>query len=199
VVLLALYRIFGPHMRWSRSHVRAILKLADSHHPSKVLHMPGRLTVTREQDRLRFAAADREPEPDQLMITVTEPSVVSVPDANVFVSFRIVPAQPDLAIQVPELNRVFFDADLVPFPLVLRNFRPGDRFSPWGMVGTRKVKNIFIDAKTPLRVRRVWPLLVKGNDILWIPGVRRSAAAPVGPDTARVLEVAIAETHDESD
>ncbi len=61
------------------------------------------------------------------------------------------------------------------------------------MDGTRKLKKVFIDAKTPLRLRRVLPLLVKDEEILWIPRVRRSAAAAVGPETIRVLEVAVME------
>lgn len=44
-----------------------------------------------------------------------------------------------------------FDADLLPDPLVLRHRRHGDRIWPVGMTGSKKVQDILVDAKVPLR------------------------------------------------
>lgn len=195
VVLLALYELSGPHVRWARSHVAAILNLATAGPPSGEVHMPGGLTVSREYDRLILTAAAPDTVPGHRALIVEGPGLVPVPGADVTFSFCISSAAPGLFIRVPEANRVYFDADLVPFPLVLRTFMPGDRFRPWGMTGSRKVKKTLIDAKIPLRMRRVWPLLVKGDQILWIPRVRRSALAAVGPGTRKVLEVAVMDGH----
>jgi tRNA(Ile)-lysidine synthase len=84
-----------------------------------------------------------------------------------------------------------FDADEVSFPLTVRNPVPGDRFKPWGLQGTRKLKKVLIDLKIPRDLRKRLPLLLKGDEILWIPGVRRSDAAPIHSATRRVLEVSI--------
>ena len=42
----------------------------------------------------------------------------------------------------------FFDLDRLMFPLVVRNLRPGDRFSPLGVNGTQKVKKYLINLTT---------------------------------------------------
>jgi tRNA(Ile)-lysidine synthase len=83
----------------------------------------------------------------------------------------------------------YFDMDKVVFPIVIRNFRPGDRFVPFGLKGTQKLKKYFIDHKIPRTERRHHPLVISGGEIIWIAGVRRSDRARVGPHTKAVLRV----------
>ena len=80
-----------------------------------------------------------------------------------------------------------FDLQGMNAGLIVRNFRAGDRFRPLGMRGQKKIKELFIDRKVPAAIRRRWPFLLAGNDVLWIPGYGRSDAAKVGPKTKEVL------------
>jgi tRNA(Ile)-lysidine synthase len=193
MVMLALYEMSGPDVRWARSHVDAILRLAGAEKPSGVVNLPGGLTFSREYDRLVLSRERKEPRTPEFMIIVDGPDEVEIPPAGMKLAFRVLPASASIDVRAKRVDKVFFDADLVSFPLTLRTFRQADRFRPWGMDGTRKLKKVLIDAKTPLRLRRVLPLLVKDDEILWIPRVRRSASAPVGPETARVLEATVIE------
>lgn len=85
-----------------------------------------------------------------------------------------------------------FDADLAGTKIGARWFRPGDRFQPLGMTGTKKVKAYFIDEKIPREMRMNIPLVVGGDgEILWIAGHRASSLHPVTGATRRVLEVAL--------
>jgi tRNA(Ile)-lysidine synthase len=63
-----------------------------------------------------------------------------------------------------------------PLPsLLIRPPIPGDRFQPLGMNGHRvKLSDFFVNIKMPRRVRKNWPLVCLGNDIVWIPGYRIS-------------------------
>ena len=59
--------------------------------------------------------------------------------------------------------------------LLIRPSNPGDRFQPLGMNGHQvKLSDFFVNVKMPRRVRRNWPLVCLGNDIVWIPGYRIS-------------------------
>lgn len=73
----------------------------------------------------------------------------------------------------------------------MRTFRPGDRFRPFGMSGTRKVKEFFIDNKVPATLRRRIPLLFGKGELLWIGGFRISEAARIHPGAGVVAEVDI--------
>lgn len=89
----------------------------------------------------------------------------------------------------------FFDASALLLPLVVRTRRSGDRMAPLGLNGSKKVQDIFVDAKIPRAKREDWPVVAdaKGN-IVWIPGVCRSALAPIGAETSAVVRMTVTET-----
>lgn len=83
-----------------------------------------------------------------------------------------------------------FDAGQLKYPLTIRSRLPGDTMKVMGLNGSKKVKDIFIDAKIPPSARSRIPVLVDGSgNIIWIPGVRRSAHAAVGAQTVSVLHM----------
>ncbi len=57
--------------------------------------------------------------------------------------------------------------------LELRSRRPGDRFAPQGMEGTKKLKNYFIDQKISSSQRERIPILVIDGEIAWVVGFRK--------------------------
>ena len=80
-------------------------------------------------------------------------------------------------------NEFYFDADQLTFPLYLRPRKPGDRFQPLGLNGSKKVKDLLISAKIPRHERWSYPLLVDGNDR--ILGVYGSTPGGAGEDYRR--------------
>ena len=61
--------------------------------------------------------------------------------------------------------------------LVVRRWRAGDRLAPSRGQGRRRVTRYLSDARIVGSVRAGWPVVVQGDEIVWIPGVRRSDAA----------------------
>lgn len=86
-------------------------------------------------------------------------------------------------------SEALFDLTALPAPLVVRNFRRGDRFQPLGMAGHKKVKDLFIQKKAPLSTRAVLPLLVTGDEVLWVPGYGRSEIGRIGPHSKEILHL----------
>jgi tRNA(Ile)-lysidine synthase len=62
--------------------------------------------------------------------------------------------------------------------LVVRTRRPGDRLAG----RSRKIQDVFVDAKVPRAARDTWPLVVSGDDVVAVPGV---AVAPGWEDAVR--------------
>jgi len=85
------------------------------------------------------------------------------------------------------------DAAGLTLPLTVRPLRAGDRIRPFGRGaggnardGQKKVKEILIDRKIPQDDRWGRPVVCDADGaILWIPGVLRSAHAPVTPETRK--------------
>ena len=66
------------------------------------------------------------------------------------------------------------NSDIV-YPLYVRTRKHGDRMSLKKINGSKRLKDIFIDAKIPLSERDTWPIVVDSCDkIIWIPGIKKS-------------------------
>ena len=62
------------------------------------------------------------------------------------------------------------NADLLPARLTVRNWRAGDRFCPAHTKAPKKVKELLQDRHMPQPARRLWPVVVSGDVILWMRG-----------------------------
>ena len=51
--------------------------------------------------------------------------------------------------------------------LRVRSWRPGDRLAG----RTKKIQDVFVDAKIPRSERETWPLVVRGEDVVAVPGI----------------------------
>lgn len=92
-----------------------------------------------------------------------------------------------------------FDADELVYPLTVRSRLPGDTMKVLGLNGSKKVKDIFIDAKIPPSLRSRIPIVTDAaGRILWIPGVRRSAVAAVNPRTTSVVHMVLTRAENRS-
>jgi len=80
-----------------------------------------------------------------------------------------------------------FDFDKIKGDLIVRNRRPGDRFRPLGLAGTKKLKDFFIDEKIPIQIRDIIPLLISGSDIAWVIGFRISDDFKINEGTRKIL------------
>lgn len=193
VVLLALYQLSGPETRWGRIHVQAALKLIGNENPSARAGMPDHILLMREYEKLRIVRTLKGDVSKPIDISVNGPGTVEIVEAGMTLVFGFFDLN---SRSVPPVDPAveWFDADRLTFPLRIRGPLPGDRFRPWGMQGSRKIKEILIDAKIPAGSRKNFPLVVSGDEILWIPGIRRSRAAAIEPATDRVLVIKLEET-----
>ena len=60
-------------------------------------------------------------------------------------------------------------------PLYVRNKRDGDKMTIKGMLGRKKISDIFIDDKIATKDRILWPVVCDADDnIVWLPGLKKS-------------------------
>ncbi len=87
-------------------------------------------------------------------------------------------------------NRAVFDLEKLKLPLKVRFRKAGDRIKIEN--GTKKLQDLFTDAKIPVGARAKVPILVDANDkILWVIGIRRSALYKVNKKTKIILIVEV--------
>ncbi len=94
--------------------------------------------------------------------------------------------------QVPrDPNTVCMDLEKLQLPLHLRSPREGDRFRPFGMEGTRLVSDVLTDRHLSLFQRERQLLVLSGETIAWVVGVRAAAGFEVDEATRHVLTITV--------
>ena len=75
--------------------------------------------------------------------------------------------------------------------ILVRYIRAGDRFQPFGGVGHTTVQKFLIDHKIPVSKRKQIVLVCVGDEIIWIPGLRRSEIGRITEHTDRIMKITI--------
>jgi len=203
ILRMGICRVKGNLRRIRFSHIEAVLDLMgeteNGSSTRKQLHLPDRILIDKKADRIiikRVKTAHRVaskgashppsfshsvPRPDQ-------PLKIQIPEINGWMQFTPLPAAAFPDVAAPS-STAYFDLETLVFPLLIRSFRPGDRFTPLGMDGTQKLKDFFINQKIPQIERTRCPLLVSGGKILWIAGYRTAEFAKVSEVSQKLLKV----------
>ena len=120
------------------------------------------------KDREQLLLATRQNIPEQYYEIAKEDTLLHHP---LQLSLHFTQNTPGFEI-IKDKNITYFDARQLKFPLILRNWKSGDKFVPFGMQGSRKLSDYFNDKKySKIDKKQVW-LLCSGDDIIWIVGER---------------------------
>ncbi|WP_294344373.1 tRNA lysidine(34) synthetase TilS [uncultured Clostridium sp.] len=84
----------------------------------------------------------------------------------------------------------YFDYDKIK-KVTIRNRRDGDYFTPLGMKGRKKLKDLFINEKIDKSKRSKIPLILFDNEIAWIVGLRISEKFKITEETKRILIIQV--------
>ena len=85
------------------------------------------------------------------------------------------------------------DYEKLIFPLLLRVWRQGDSFVPFGMKGRKKVSDFLIDEKVPLLQKQHVLVLESAGEIVWVVGHRISQLFAVTDVTKTVGKFSLAQ------
>jgi tRNA(Ile)-lysidine synthase len=84
-------------------------------------------------------------------------------------------------------NQVCLDLDKLVFPLEIRAWREGDRFTPLGMKGSQKLSDFFINRKLSVLEKQDVRLLCSEGKIVWVIGYQIDDAFKISKTTRRGL------------
>jgi len=158
-------------------HVEAVLELARSGQNGSSLALPGGVEARKERDALVFHA-------------VEEVKGQSSESGHREYEYKIDLAKGSAEVNVAELGCVFrlrvidwppkrgetsshgavLDRDRLRFPMLLRNWRPGDRLRPEGHRNDHKLKRLLNEKHVSRWERDGWPVLTSGGDLAWARG-----------------------------
>ena len=89
-------------------------------------------------------------------------------------------------------SSIFVDEDQLVYPLVLKKWKEGDVFQPFGMNGkTKKLSKLFKDEKLSLIEKENSWVLWSGNQIVWVVGIRQDERFRINATTKNILKISL--------
>ena len=166
-------------------HVEEILRFAAEGKSAKELSLPLGWKITRHDDELLFVTPDlRNPvESKEYDYSLQVPGRCEIVEAGLIIEAQCIPAN-----AVAEYNPdQLLDADSVPGPLRVRNWRAGDRFWPAHTKSPKKIKELLQERHVGKPERGQWPVAVSGDEIVWVKGFPTPANRQPKPSTNAIL------------
>jgi len=177
-------------------HVLKIIQMMKLENAIKEIHLPGFLTAVCDKGRLfvrkrhncdlvedKFFSGDFESK------GINVPGTTEIGFRGLCLNTKLVSTK-DIDFYSTNSNKAYFDYDKTGSDIKVRVFRPGDRFVPLGMKGTKKLKAFFIDEKIPRDQRKSIPLITSINDdIIWVYEKRIGERYRVTDKSTKVMVV----------
>jgi len=175
-ILLWLTEIGVPSERLEFSLVERVHALILGAGPRSKIEIPGGRSVLLRQDRLLTRAAAGPGKATGMRARrILIPGETLLNEAGLWVRTRLAPGivkdRNRKAGALPAAASLALAA-LRGRVMTVRSWQPGDRMRPLGMRGSRKLQDIWTDAKIPREERGAIPVFVCGGEIVWIPGYR---------------------------
>src|SRR5467141_2997301 len=158
-------------------HVDAVLQLARGGQSGSSLSLPGGVEVRRERDALIFQAIENAgmrasqnaPQEYEYKIDLARGEAeVRAAELGCVFRLRVIDWPPKRG--ETSRDRAVLDRDRLRFPMVLRNWRPGDRLRPQGHRSAHKLKRLLNEKRVSRWERDGWPVLTSGGVLVWARG-----------------------------
>jgi len=151
------------------------------------------IVCVREYDILRFVHIN---DYSLFQSTKVEPLIIEqqqlpcvVQYGNWIISCKLYEGEAQLPNPASRYEAVF-DYEAISFPLTIRSRLTGDRMNVIGLNGSKKVQDMFVDAKIAVSERDTYPILQQhSGQIIWLPGVRRSNYGLVNEKTKAYIVI----------
>ena len=207
IIRTAVKEIKKDLRRISFDHIDQIIKIIFDKTGNKFLNLPDSISVYKDGNNLIIFDNNKKDDilyNKKYCISIRECGDYSFDEFNIKFRLSIITDLFTDKFQINNYNKkskmtnidanvslhdvAFFDMNKVSFPLFVRNFLPGDKFSPFGTGGTQKLKKFFIDKKIPKFLRKRIPLIISNNKIIWIVGLRIDNSVKITSQTNKILK-----------
>jgi tRNA(Ile)-lysidine synthase len=187
--------LLGPSAwRLDHSHVAAMTDSCLSKETGKIVTLPEGLRLFKKYDAVMMSiAADSADEggedagPLQSTISISD-RTTPIFDFSIKIEMETIEPCKELTENTDSYT-AYLDRDLLGNILSIRYYLKGDSFFPLGTAGSKKLSDFFTDEKIDRDLRSKIPLLLSGNDIVWIIGKRIDNRFRVTVATKKVLKI----------
>ena len=191
VIRIAIKNIKGNLNNLEKNHIYDIIDIQKKS-TGKYIMIPSGIRVTNNYGDIYVYKEEKEHKVQKINkeveLNLLEENVLT--NHKLKITLDIIKSKEDIKFDKNPLIK-YFDYDKIKGVIKLRYRKNGDKFMPFGMSGSKKLKDLFIDLKIPKERRDSIPLITFGDDIAWIVGYRISDKFKINKDTKNILKIKI--------
>ncbi len=181
----AIETVKGDLRRIDYSHIEEIESLLSA--DKGALDLPDKIRATKTKDLLLLSRiAGAQPAVPKIWRQLSVPGRTLIPELKL--SFEAKFVKTGLEFGKPK-NVEYLDYDRIKGDLHVKTRDKGDRFRPLGMSRDKKLQDFFVDEKVSRSQRNLVPIVVSGNKIIWVCGLRLSDEVKITSDSKRILKL----------
>ena len=190
IIRKALWRLKSDIKGLGFSHVDKVFLLMREGKTGSSLNLPGKIRVRKVYNELVFYKSIKKKIFPAKTVKLAVPGKTKLPWLGKTLKSLVV-QRDSIKFIVNDKRIGIFDFQKIETPVIVRTKKNGDRFTPFGMKGSKKLKDFFIDRKIPGENREKIPLLLSSGEIIWVVGERISDKFKVTQSTKEVLLVGL--------
>ena len=165
----------------------ALLNVADKSRSGSRIDIGAGIVALKEFQSIVIGRDLALYEPYEVQLNV--PGETTIESAGYVYRAEVLKEKPGTPDVYKSGESAYFDFNELTLPLVARNWREGDKFVPFGLKGSKKVHDVFIDEKVPISERTMIPLVSDADGVIWVTGVRRADRARVTDKTSTIVKI----------
>lgn len=170
-------------------HYKEIKKLFAKNATNKKIDLPDEIKIKRIYEKLIIKRGNFKVNVDNYSKTIKLDSIVNLPH-NYKLEIAKTNKYQGWRKDAGKTENCLVDFAKIKLPLKVRNRRPGDRFTPLGLNGSKKIKDYFIDEKIKRSTRDKIPLVVDDNNlIIWVVGYHMNDKVKINKETDNILKL----------
>lgn len=144
-------------------HVELIYNMIVSARANATIYLPNKILVVKAYNHLQLLKEDNVPEDYNIIFD----HFINLPNGK---NIEQINESDEVDNSVCRLN-----SEEINLPLTVRTRHNGDKMIVKGMIGHKKINDIFIDQKISMNERNLWPVVTDAADnIIWLPGLKKS-------------------------
>lgn len=169
-----------------QKHIEEVIDLEGENKIDKRIVLPRGLFVYRQKGKLLFTTREIVYEEIEFSHEIPKNGIVKIDEANLIIETEVMPINKYKALKRDKSSK-WFDCNKIKGGIIVRSRKSGDKIKL--SMGSKKLKQLFIDLKIPKEERCKVPILHDDNGILCVGNFRDSEQYKVDETTKEVLKI----------
>ena len=148
----------------NKKHQEALYNLINTDKPNSFINLPNNIIALKEYNNISFKKKED----------------LENGSYNYIFNEKLILPNKDRILKLTKPDKtdnfyLYLDSKEITLPLIVRSIQKQDKMAVKNLKGHRKIKDILIDSKIPISIRKQLPVVTDSqNNILWLPGIKKS-------------------------